>query len=484
MIEADLDIVGSFNTERFSQYSAERTINLYEEYNEGGKKTKALLPTPGYESIQSPVTRGNVRQLFDHKLFLYSVIGNVIYRTDEIFFYNNIMAPAQLTTSSGFVSIDANEANEIIFADGVAGYIYNEDTSVFTKITDPNFPKFPTCVIYFDGYFIANNYGTAQFNVSQTNKGLVWSPQRQFSITSAPDAIVGFAALNNRLLIFGSKITEVWYSNPRPNQLANNPILPDKNILINIGCASLASIAEGYGVVVWLSNNEQGNHSVVMSEGGRPTNLSDHQFEYEISQYSDVTDATAYLYKINGHLFYQITFPSVNRTWQFDLNLKKIHQIEGYGGNRFPANCHAYFNQTSKHIVGDYQSSQLYEMSSNFYDYDGQTIKHTRIGKHLIDTNYHRIRIIKVQIDLVNGIADANGQDSDPSMFLGISDDGGITFKSYLRGSVSKIGQFKKRIIWYRLGSFSRDIVFKLDFYHALPFVVLGASITYDVKPK
>jgi hypothetical protein len=484
MSDEDFDIVGSYNEDRFKQFACERTVNLYEEMNPDGKKLKALKPTTGYRKIYSTNVPYYGRALFEHKNFVYHVVGNQIFKIDSAFFANIISAETPLNTTSGYVSIDSNEADEIIFADGVAGHIYNEITGAYTKITDANFPSAPSFAVYYDGYFVANNKGTAQFNLSKTNQGLVWSPQVQFSLTSEPDEVIGFANINRRLFVFGKKVTEIWYSNTSPNQTATNPILRDNNILINTGCASPKSIATGFGMLAWLTNNDQGNNSVAISTGGNPTPICDLQFSNFIRDFKKVDDAEAFLYKLDGHVFYQLTFPSENKTIQFDITTQKMHEIQDYGGDRFIASCHAYFGAVKKHIVGSYKDSNLYQISNNYYDYDGLSIRRMRIGKHIFDKAYKRIRIGKVQIDLENGIAAANGEDAEPSMMLGISDDGGISFRCYLRGDVSKLGEFKKRIIFRRLGAFTRDAVFMLDFYHKLPFVVLGGAISYDVKPK
>lgn len=486
IVEQDFDIVGSFKAEKYKQYDCQRTINCYEEFDSSGKKVKALFPTAGVKKKLTFPLGTEVRRLFEHKDYVYAVVSNIIYKIDRTYFYYEISSPDRLKTAYGFISIDSNEVNQILFSDGAAGYLYNEAAGTFVKVTDENFPRSPGYVIYFDGYFIINDSGTAQFFVSKTNDGAVWTPRRQFSLTSRPDIIVGFASVNRRLLVFGKYVTEIWYSNPAPNETASDPLLRDNNVLINMGCASQASIATGYGMVVFLSNNDEGDNTLVMSEG---TSISPvlgpedtRRLDYQISQYKKVDDAVGYLFKDDGHLFYHLTFPSENVTWQIDLTTKKIQEIQWIDDGRFIAQCHAYFNSASNHLVGSYKEPVIYHLSTDYGTYDGVHIRRLRIGPHLIDQNYKRIRILKIQIDTEHGVADANGYGSEPEMFLAMSEDGGISYDSYLRKSLGKIGQFKKSVIWYRLGGFSRDVVFKLEWWHALP--ILGGSITYDVKNK
>jgi hypothetical protein len=57
-----------------------------------------------------------------------------------------------LTTSSGPVSI-ADNGTQIFLATNPDGFIYNEVTNVFGKITDPDFTGAVT-VSYLDGYFV------------------------------------------------------------------------------------------------------------------------------------------------------------------------------------------------------------------------------------------------------------------------------------------------------------------------------------------
>ena len=53
------------------------------------------------------------------------------------------------------------------------------------------------------------------------------------------------------------------------------------------------------------------------------------------------------------------------------------------------------------------------------------------------------------------------GQGSDPQIMLQYSDDGGITWSNELWETLGKLGKYRTRVEWRRLGR-SRDRVFKV----------------------
>jgi hypothetical protein len=172
----DYEIIGSYNNQRVTSIDAERSVNLFEYLDPLGKKNKVLLPTAGLvnTNILFLNAANGFRAQFVFKGFIYSVIGADIYRSDAS------LTTTQLTTSTnklsnvtGYVGIDANNF-QIIFVSGNEGLIYDTNTNVLVKITDPAFPSNPIDVCYLDGFFVVANGGTNSFQLSSFNNGLIW----------------------------------------------------------------------------------------------------------------------------------------------------------------------------------------------------------------------------------------------------------------------------------------------------------------------
>jgi hypothetical protein len=132
------------------------------------------------------------------------------------------------------------------------------------------------------------------------------------------------------------------------------------------------------------------------------------------------------------------------------------------------------------HIVGDYESNQIYHLNNKFY-YDNETeITRLRSAPHL-SSDTKLIFYSRFQLDMETGVGlDGDVQGSDPQAMLDWSDDGGHTWSSEHWASVGKsiggIGDFKKRVVWRRLGK-SRDRIFRVKVTDPVPVNFISAHI-------
>jgi hypothetical protein len=175
----DYDLIGSYDNQRVSTINAERTVNLFEYLDPNGKRPKVLLPTAGLTNADldfGSETNGS-RATFVFNDAIYQVFGANVYRTTGSTGLLFTVPIGTLTTSDGFVGIDANTF-QVIFVDGEAGWIYdiNNPSGQLVRITDPAFPPMPLDVCYLDGFFLVIHGGTNNFQLSMFNQGLVWGP--------------------------------------------------------------------------------------------------------------------------------------------------------------------------------------------------------------------------------------------------------------------------------------------------------------------
>jgi len=190
----DYDIVGSYNDQRYSPMDSERSVNLFQYNDPKSKKPKMLLPTSGLDNtnVSFGATNNGFRASFLFKTNTYHVIGDSVWLVEMI---GTSLVPTLLngsvpfTTSTGYVGIDAN-TYQILFVDGVHGYIYDTIYGTFTQITDTSFPAQPIDCCYLDGFFVVANGNTNTFQLSQFNQGLVWGPDDStFSASAATDLL-------------------------------------------------------------------------------------------------------------------------------------------------------------------------------------------------------------------------------------------------------------------------------------------------------
>lgn len=172
----DYDLVGSYDNQRVSTISAERTVNLFEYIDPDGKRPKTLLSTSGLRNanLNFGSEMGGARATFVFNNAIYQVYGGSVFRTTGSTGLLSTSLIGNLTTTEGYVGIDANQY-QVIFVDGQEGYIWDTNASTFTQITDTGFPSNPIDVCFLDGFFIVADGGTNNFQLSMINQGMVWS---------------------------------------------------------------------------------------------------------------------------------------------------------------------------------------------------------------------------------------------------------------------------------------------------------------------
>jgi len=81
------------------------------------------------------------------------------------------------------------------------------------------------------------------------------------------------------------------------------------------------------------------------------------------------------------------------------------------------------------------------------------------------------------QLDLETGLGTTTGQGVDPQIMLRYSDDGGHTWSHEIFVSAGKLGKYRHRAIWRRLGR-SRDRIFEIIYSEPTPLRLVNAYLT------
>ena len=520
---ANFPIFGGFDDRSEIAFNSENLINFFLIGDPQGKKKFGLLRTPGLAQAEI-VQAGDApsRALYTYEDSMYGVFGSDVYRFTPPLVKSKI---GTIGTTQGFVSITANNAGQVIFSDGKAGYIYNTNTSVFSVINiatpaSSGFPAFPTNVAMLDSYFIAPDSQSRTYQISAINDGTRWDPLDEAQIQAYPGENVGVGVVNRRLYFFKTDSTEVWYD----AGAADFPFRRDSTLLFNFGCLAASSIVSDFGYLFWLARDRNGVGSVMMTEGQEPVRISDESIDNLIASFVNPSDVIAYIYKDLGHIFLVMTWNTDDTTLVYDVTMKNWHQMQMHktirkeaipfsGKVRHLSNCHAYFS--GMHFIGSYKAPILYDFSRRHATNAGEEIRCIRVCPHFFDENYRMMQIRWLQIDMQMGIGLSGGSEhnekwitndgdfvvdtesdnivwggssqgigQDPKVYLRISRDGGNTYGNYHGVSVGKIGNRRARAIFRRLG-LCRDFVAEISFYDPVsPVVILGGSINYEVLNK
>jgi hypothetical protein len=434
--------------------------------------------------------------------FAYFVVGDTIYRMDTAETVIQLSPPAFLT-ATGHIGIAENNARQIAFVDGQKLLLW--DGATLTDET-ANLPTnvSPLDIDYFDGSFIIVNgnttTGTNRFYISALNNGKSWfAPTGKFAAAQRnPTILTAIKKLQSRFYLFGTISGELWLD--AAASVTDFSYRRDNNVYMEHGVASRSSVAESPDEekgarLFYLSQNKNGVGGVMMTIGGYPKKVSTREVDEVIQSFTNPSDATGFVIKINGQLFYQINFTLDQRTFVYNVDTNKWHELESRDEGRHIANAHIFFNK--KHYVGAYNDSNLYILSNEynnitFLDTDPLTgklreevIKRTRIMHMLSSPTYERIRISRIQVDMLQGVGlpktTVDDPDHSPVMFLSISTDGGQSYQGFERRPIGESGRTRTRTIWRNLGA-HRDTIIKVEVFNAVQFYILGAAayITVD----
>lgn len=450
----------------------QRCVNLYPELNEIGtgkdREIASLLGTPGLRLLATLPANGCRGSIYTSTGQLFAVYGANLYQIASDFTFT---LKGTLITTSGQVSM-ADNGLQLVIVDNPNGYVWDFTALTFTQITDTNY-KGASQVTYQDGFFIFNEVGTNHFFLSDLNSTAFLGDVA--SKEGDADPILSIISDHRNLWLFGSETTEVWY-NSGDNTF---PFARIDGAYIQTGCAAANSVQRLNGTVIWLGCDKNGTGIVYEASGYQPVRISNQSVERAIQGYSTISDAISWTYQDDGHNFYVLSFPTANATWVFDTQTKLWHEraylING-NFNRHRGATHAF--AYGKHVVGDWENGNLYELTRDVFDDNGNPKKWMRRSPH-VSSDMNKQFFAQFQLDVETGVGlDGTTQGTDPQVMLRFSDDGGHTWSNEKWTSMGKIGHTRARVQWQRLGS-SRNRVFEVSGSDPVKIALIGAELNF-----
>ena len=126
-----------------------------------------------------------------------------------------------------------------------------------------------------------------------------------------------------------------------------------------------------------IGQNENNAPVIMYSTGGTPKRISTDGIDFLLSEIKFPEQSSAFFYRQDGHLFYQLTFynPVDNLTLAYDFNTSMFFNLTDEKDNFYPFRQIVYFN---KKIVGlNYSDGNLYEIGSYLttYNYGDDNVK-------------------------------------------------------------------------------------------------------------
>jgi hypothetical protein len=466
--------VGPAYLHRSVNVAAQRCINLYPEVVEQNEEDRrlVLIGAPG-KRLTYTLPIGPIRaQWVCTNGRSFAVAGYKLY---EVFANASYSERGTLSSSTGVVSI-ADNGLQMMLVDGPQGYILTLATNLFQTITDPDFPGADT-VAFQDGYFIFNSPNTGRFYITALYDGFNINALDFTTAEGSPDNIIALLSDHRNIWLFGTNSVEIYFNSGN----ATFPFERIQGAFIESGCAAKYAIAKLDNTIYWIGNDDKGQGVIYKAQNFSPVRISTHAIEFALQNYSRIDDAIAYTYQQEGHAFCVFVFPSGNATWVYDAATSLWHE-RGFFNNgvleRDRANNQAF--AFGKHLVGDWENGNIYELDLDYYTDNTTAIKRLRACKHL-SSNGMNIFYSNLQILLETGVGlDGIQQGTDPKAQLRISRDGGHTFSAEKYATMGKIGDYTARCDYNRLGR-GKDTVFEWSTSEPVKVVITGALLRATV---
>jgi hypothetical protein len=450
----------------------QRRLNVYFEDRQDGDKSRVVIyGTPG---LVQAFTVGNlpVRAMLGTQTDLFCVSSNQFQHLNSSFL---TLFNGAINTTFGLVSMATNNT-QVVIADGLAGYLYL--TGPHTLATQAaSFPVTSRTVTFASGFFVAEQPGTQQFWVSNFNDGSTWGALAFASASAYPDRILAVDNLGGNLVTFSEQHGEFWQN----SGLSPQPFTPIQSAAHEYGLAAVFSRAHVQDSIIFLAQTRQGQVTFIRLQGFQPVPISNPDLDYIVNSFATVSDAVAFSYAIDRHQFYQVSFPSANRSFLYDTASGLWSEVQtGPSVNpvRHIGNLSAYVAGDT--YVSDYASNQIYTLSPTAYTDNGVPIVREIITRH-VTSAFNRIRISTVYLDMETGVGTQTGQGVTPQIMLQYSKDNGRTWSAERWVSLGHVGQYLTRVMWRRFGS-TRDATFRIRMSDPVKFVIAEGAMKVRQK--
>lgn len=413
--------------------NAQRSINLYLEQNPAETDPPVpftIYPRPGLKLLAKCPSFGIGRNVYcDSQGNGYMVAGAVVYYIDPSF---NLVAIGTIAAGTSIVSMSDN-GTTIILVDGTtSGYTIDVQSKAFAAISDPAFYG-GTWVNYVRTFFTLNRPGTNEFYISGSN-ATTWDALDFGRKTSSADHLVAASPLNDQLWLMGTKKGEVWYYSGN----VDFPWQQLPNVIIEHGVAAPYSIGQTDKFLFWLTQDKDGKPWIARGAADYSVEkISTFAIDSEVQKYAKWSDAVGYCYQMLGHTFYQIDFPSADKSWVYDLSLMGTgNEWNQYSSIDINGNHHrmngflsAYMYNTN--VMIDWKTGDLYALDPDTFTDNTNPIVCVRGFPHL-GANGNEVSYPGFMADMDVGDV--------PNLL--IDDDGTATTNPWSAGFSSAFGPF------------------------------------------
>lgn len=474
MAAIEFRVVGGEYKARSPIVNNQEMVNLYPIVDQDDSPNPmALYPCPGLVTwARVPTGAYEIRAMeviADDTLLV--VAGNTLYLIDQ----DKIMTQVTGTLDSvtGPVIVTSNWADDpvvdtyVVLLDVVEHKLYYILRGT-TTLVEQALPVgvVPTSLAYQDGYWLVSHQDSDNYYSSEAYDPTSWNATWYKSAEYKGDKLVRLFSSAAVLVMLGSRTIE-YHANLGTGDL---PVFfRQDGVGIDMGLSAVDAVTLSPQGVFWL--DETG----VPRYGAKGENLPHTQVSYQMDNFATINDCFAFSYTQDSHTFIVYTFPTEDKTYVYDVTTGHWHRrSSGDTDSRWRANCYAKF--VNKHLVGDsQQTGKIFELSNTTFTEDGDTMIALRSCPAFSNKReYIRHNSLELRVEAGEGLV--TGQGSDPQVMMTYSDDNGRTWSNELFASIGKMGEYRHRTTWTRLGR-SMERIYRFKISDPVPRIISGGYL-------
>lgn len=466
----------------------EEIFNLYPEQSEsaGAKTPIALLHRPG-TLLFAQIPEAGVTSLF-------TVNGRTFAAGAHLWELNGSGVPTDRGSLGGTQPVlpcqmASNEGQLLAMNNGNL-YILDLTSNVLTPVNMAQLPGGAGSVSqigFADGYFFATERNSHTFSMSNLEDGTTWDGLNQTTVSLFPDNFTSMICDHREAWFFSSKKTVAYYN----AGAGFPPYIPVQGAFMEFGAGAAFATVQLDNSIFWIGLDERGNAIAHKAVGYGEQRVSTHAVEFAWQQYTTVADARAFTCQLQGHSWWVIYFPTANATWVYDVATGFWTRWAFFNPTNglyeaFHGQSHTFnFN---KHLIGDWASGNIYELSNAYLDDNGTPIRWLRRAPIVAKDNKWAY-FSEIELDAEVGLGpqppltDGAGDPRPPQAMLRWSNDAGKTWSATYVLSAGLAGEYNVRIRKTMLGR-ARKRVFEWSGTDPIPWRIADCYFKAELSEE
>ena len=418
---------------KFAINNPQSLVNLYAIKSDDGSKNKFFLKA-----------REGLRKLFNFPNnpilgiayingYLYAATPNKVYKANlsgAVDVVGDVDFPPDRKV---FISYDGQH---IVF---VGGKIYGyDDTDGFRQLKFTTGDSFPSVgmVTFMNYKFIVSSIDDGRFFWNDVFS-LNFDPTYYATAEGEPDRLEGLISDGKKLYLFGTETTEVWYDTGDSFARVPGAMGPP-------GCLSYKTIVLLRDIVFFVGSDGV----VYMMSGLQRQRISNNYVERRLEEES-YSNLKSYGFIYEGRAFYCIEinrgetlcYNLESKTWHKRVSPQKLTWLPSFAVNSY----------TDAVLVSD--TGNVYQLDSDYYKDDGEDFIKS-LHTITLHNNGEFFTLNGLELELKQGDQIAG------EFYLEYSEDG-KNFSNIRTANIGNYGQYRNRLMWWRLGR-HRNLILNL----------------------